>query len=119
MGERYRAVWRWARISWRKVKPVMDLVRGRNVEEARAILRATHKRAADMVLKVLDSAVANAVYQNQRHNRFIKPDKLYISECYVCKGPFLKRWRPVARGRVHPYKRHMSHLFITVAEEEK
>lgn len=98
---------------------MMDLVRGRNVEEARAILRATNKRAADMILKVLDSAVANAVYQNQRRNRFIKPDNLYISECYVCKGPFLKRWRPVARGRVHPYKRYMSHLYITLAEEEK
>ncbi len=111
---RYRAEWRFADISWRKAKPVAELIRGRGVNEARAILRVTKKRAADMILKVLESAVANALYESQRKGDYIAPDKLQVAECYVNRGPYLKRWRACARGRAHPYRHHSSHIRVVV-----
>lgn len=118
MADEFKAVWRYAKISAKKARPVIDLIRGRNVNEARAILDNTHKRASVMIKKVLESAVANAVYESQRHGVDILPDRLSIVRAYVDEGPRMKRWRPVARGRAHPYKHSSSHITIVVAEEK-
>ena len=119
MAEEFRAVWRYARISAKKARPVIDLIRGRNVNEARVILDNTHRRASVMIKKVLESAIANAVYESQRRGIDILPDRLSIVRAYVDEGPRMKRWRPVARGRAHPYKHYNSHITIVVAERKE
>lgn len=82
------------RISSRKVKLVIDLIRGKNIGEALAILQLTPKAASPVVGKVLQSAIANA-----EHNYNMDTELLYVKEAYVGEGPTLKRFRPRAQGR--------------------
>ncbi|MBQ1933372.1 MAG: 50S ribosomal protein L22, partial [Clostridia bacterium] len=81
-----RAYLKYARISPRKVGIVLDLIRGKDVAEARAILKNTPKSASEYLIKLLDSAVANA-----ENNFNMNKENLIVSECYVCPGPTLKR----------------------------
>ncbi|MEA2057093.1 MAG: 50S ribosomal protein L22 [Actinomycetota bacterium] len=97
-----------------KVRRVLDIVRGLPVSEARVVLVHTNRRAADPVLKCLDSAVANA-----EHNMALDADELFIAEAYADEGPTLKRWRPRARGRATRIRKRTSHITIVVADEEE
>ncbi len=105
---------RFIRQSPYKVRRVLDLVRGLPVGEARVILEHTNRRAADVILKCLDSAVANA-----EHNLALDADELFVAEAYADEGPTLKRWRPRARGRATKIRKRTSHITIVVADEEE
>ena len=108
-----RAQAKMVRISSRKVKLVIDLIRGKNIGEAFAILRLTPKAASPVVEKVLKSAVANA-----EHNFNMDVEKLYVKEVYVGEGPTLKRFRPRAQGRATQILKRTSHTTVVVAEKE-
>jgi large subunit ribosomal protein L22 len=97
-----------------KVRRVLDLVRGLPVDEARTVLQFTNRKAADTILKVLDSAIANA-----EHNFALDADELFVSEAYADEGPTLKRWRPRARGRATKIRKRTSHITIIVTELEE
>ena len=108
-----KACMKYARISPRKVKIVCDLIRGKDVETARAILRATPKAASELLIKVLDSAVANA-----ENNLGLDPEKLYVSETYANPGPILKRGMPRAQGRMYRINKRTSHITVEVSDGE-
>ena len=102
---------KYARISPRKVKIVLDLIRGKDVAQAMAILKNTPKSASEYLTKLLRSAVANA-----ENNFNMDASKLYVSECFVCPGPILKRIMPGAKGRAFRILKRTSHVTITVKE---
>jgi len=104
---------KYARISPRKVKIVCDLIRGRDTKTAKAILEQTPRAAAELMLKLLNSAVANA-----ENNHEMDPDSLYVSETYANPGPILKRINQVGRGRAHRINKRTSHITIVVTEKE-
>ncbi len=108
-----KAIAKYVRISPRKMKPIADLVRGKNVKEAQAILKFTPRKGAHILLKVLDSAVANA-----ENNHEMDVEKLYISEVYANQGPVMKRFKAGSMGRANPILRRMSHVGVVVAEKE-
>src|SRR5699024_5910778 len=93
---------------------VIDLIRGKNVGEAIAILRHTQRGASPVVEKVLNSAIANA-----EHNYEMDPDNLIISEVYVNEGATLKRFRPRAQGRASKINKRTSHLTVGVSEKKE
>lgn len=105
---------RFIRQSPYKVRQVLDLVRGLPVDEARVILDHTNRRAADPVLKCLNSAVANA-----EHNLALDAEDLVVAQAYADEGPTLKRWRPRARGRATRIRKRTSHITIVVADQEE
>lgn len=107
-----KAVAKYIRMSPQKVRLVVDLVRGKRVQDAQSILRYTRKYAAGIVAKVLKSATANAA-----QNPNIDENILYIKDIYVDQGPSLKRWRARAQGRAAGIKKRTSH--ITVILDEK
>ncbi|SRR5579884_559172 len=108
-----KAVARYVRISPTKVRPVMALIKGKDVDEALAVLRFTPNRAARAVAKVLASAVANA-----EHNLELDRDTLRVSRAYVDSGPSVRRLMPRARGRADVFKKRSSHITVVVAERE-
>lgn len=108
-----RAIAKYIRISPRKVNIVIDLIRGKKVGEAFAILKHTPKAASEILEKVLKSAVANA-----ENNYDMNVDKLYISEAYANQGPTLKRFRPRAQGRGVRILKRTSHIMLAVKEKE-
>ncbi|OUM95057.1 MAG: 50S ribosomal protein L22 [Thermobacillus sp. ZCTH02-B1] len=103
---------RYVRIAPRKARLVVDLIRGKSVGEALAILRHTPKAASPIVEKLLNSAIANA-----EHNYHMNVERLYISQAYVNEGPTLKRYRPRAQGRAFPIRKRTSHITLVVAEK--
>ena len=109
-----RAVARYVRVSPRKARLVVDLIRGKDVDDARAVLKFTPRSAAEVVEKVLASAVANA-----QNNLKIKPETLYVSETYVDEGPTLKRIRPRAQGRAFRIRKRTSHITVVVSQREE
>jgi large subunit ribosomal protein L22 len=111
---RVHAKARHVRQSPYKVRRVLDLVRGLPVDEARVVLTHTQRRAADPILKCLDSAVANA-----EHNLAADAEELIVAEAYADEGPTLKRWRPRARGRATRIRKRTSHITIVVADTEE
>ena len=108
-----KAILKYARISPRKVSIVLDLIRGKSVDEAKGILKNTRKAASEYLIKLLDSAVANA-----ENNFSMNKDNLYVSECYVCPGPTLKRMMSRARGSADRILKRTSHMTIVVAEKD-
>ena len=108
-----KAYLKYARISPRKVSIVLDLIRGKDVATAMAILKNTPKSASEYLAKLLKSAVANA-----EHNFNLDPEKLYVSECFVCPGPTLKRMMPRAQGRANRILKRTSHVTLAVKEKE-
>jgi len=108
-----RATAKYVLISPYKARLVIDLIRGKKVDEALDILRFTPKKAARIIKKVLESAIANA-----ENNYGMDIDKLYVSEAYVNEGPRLKRIWPRAWGRASRILRRMSHITIVVEEKE-
>ena len=107
-----KAVAKYVRIAPRKVRVVMDLIRGKNVAEAFAILKFTPKVGAEVVEKVLRSAVANA-----ENNFDMDVDKLYVSSAFVDQGPTLKRIHPRSRGQAFKILKRTSHVTIAVNEK--
>ena len=102
---------KYARISPRKVKIVLDLIRGKDVATAMAILKNTPKSASEYLTKLLRSAVANA-----ENNFNMDASKLYVSECFVCPGPTLKRIMPRAQGRAFRINKRTSHITLVLKE---
>jgi large subunit ribosomal protein L22 len=113
-----RAIQRTVRQSPRKMRLVVDLIRGRRVDEAMAILKFSKKHAARQVAKVLLSAVANAREAALRADARLDEDTLVVAHAVVDEGPTLKRWQPAAQGRATPLKKRTSHVTITVASKE-
>ena len=112
MAQEVKATAKYIRIAPRKVRIVMNLVRGKSVTDALAILKFTPKVGADAVEKVLRSAIANA-----ENNFDMDADRLFISSAFVDQGPTLKRIHPRSRGQAFKILKHTSH--ITVAVNEK
>ncbi|MGI6160991.1 MAG: 50S ribosomal protein L22 [Christensenellales bacterium] len=104
---RPKAIARYVRISTRKVKIVIDLIRGKSVDEAKAILMYTPKAASAVVAKVLNSAVANA-----ENNMDLSRDSLYVAEVFADQGPTIKRYRPRAKGSAYPILKRSSHVTV-------
>lgn len=109
-----QAVARYVRIAPRKASLVLDLIRGKEVGEAIAILRYTPKAASPIIEKVLNSAIANA-----ENNHDMKVDKLIITEAYANQGPTLKRFRPRAMGRASRINKRTSHITIVLTEKKE
>ena len=109
-----KAIARTVRIAPRKVRLVVDLIRGKQVGEAVAILRHTPKAASPVVEKVLKSAVANA-----EHNYDLDVNNLVVSEVFVDEGPTLKRFRPRAQGRASAINKRTSHITVVVSEKKE
>jgi large subunit ribosomal protein L22 len=105
-----RAVLRYHRMSATKARQVLDLVRGHDVERAQEILQTCERGAAEVVGKVLASAVANAV-----QNDGMDAEDLYVSACFADEGPTLKRWRPRARGRATRIRKRTCHVTVIVS----
>jgi large subunit ribosomal protein L22 len=103
---------RSVRISARKVKLVIDLIRGKQVGEAVAILRHTPKAASPVVEKLLNSAIANA-----EHNYSMDVNNLVVSQVFVNQGPTMKRFRPRAMGRASRINKRTSHITLVVSEK--
>ena len=108
-----QATLKYARISPRKVKIVADLIRGKDVTEALAIVKFTPKASSDIIEKLLKSAIANA-----ENNHDMKHENLYISEIYANQGPTLKRIRPAAKGSAVRIRKRTTHITIVLRECE-
>jgi large subunit ribosomal protein L22 len=109
------AIQRLVRQSPRKMRLVMDLIRGKNVNEAYAILQFNKKLAARQIAKTLKSAVANAEQRAEREDEAFDLDSLVVVNAQVDMGPPLKRFRPAAQGRGVPIRKRTSHVRIAVA----
>ncbi|MDR0855228.1 MAG: 50S ribosomal protein L22 [Christensenellaceae bacterium] len=100
---------KYIRISPYKVRAVLDVIRGKSYIEARAILNALNKSSSDPILKVLDSAAANA-----EHNKHLNKDLLFVAECYADQGSHIKRMQPVSKGRGHAILKRTSHITVVL-----
>ena len=108
-----KAYLNYVRISPRKVSIILNLIRGKDVKLAKAILEQTPKAACEPLLKLLKSAMANA-----ENNHDMDVASLYVAECYVGQGPTLKRIRPRAQGRAFRIDKKTSHITMVLAEKE-
>ncbi len=106
-----QAVLKFARISSRKVKIVADLIRGKKVDEALAIVKFTPKASSELIEKLLKSAIANA-----ENNHNMNRANLVVSEIYANQGPTLKRIRPAAKGSAVRIRKRTSHITIKLRE---
>lgn len=113
-----RAVSRYVRQSPRKMRLVIDMIRGRKVGEAYALLQYSKKRAAETIEKTLRSAVANARAKAEEAGEVVDVDDLYVKTAYVDGGPALKRYRAAAMGRASPRRRPTSHVVVVVDRKE-
>lgn len=108
-----RASARHVRIAPRKVRIVIDQIRGKSISEALTLLQFIPKRASKVIEKVVKSASANA-----EHNLELDRDALYVAEAYVDQGPTLKRFHPRQRGQAFPILKRTSHVTVVVREKE-
>jgi len=114
VGKDYgKATLMYSSVSASKIKIVADLIKGKNVVEAMAILRFTPKSASELLIKILKSAVANA-----ENNNNMDPEKLYVTEAYANQGPTAKRIQPRAQGRAYRILKRTSHITVVVKEKE-
>jgi len=104
----------YVRISARKVQIVLDLIRNQPADKARAILKHTPKAACEPVLKLLNSAIANA-----ENNHDMDPERLYVAECWAGQGPTLKRIRFRARGSANRILKRTAHISLVLRETEE
>jgi large subunit ribosomal protein L22 len=109
---------RFVRVTPQKARRVVDLIRGKQAGEAVAVLKFAPQAAGETVLKVVESAIANAREAAKRSNERLDESDLYISEVYVDEGPTLKRFRPRAQGRASQILKRTSHITVVVAERE-
>ena len=110
----FAATHKFARISPRKARLVMDMVRGRNVDDAITMLNFSKQRAAIMISKVIRSAVANANEQAAAPSR----NTFFVAEARVDAGPVIKRFQPKDRGKAYPINKRTSHLIVKVDERD-
>jgi large subunit ribosomal protein L22 len=108
-----RAIAKYIRVSPRKARLVMDLVRGKDVGVAKGILRNTPNKAARLIEKVLDSAVANA-----ENNHEMAVEEMFVTKGFIDEGPTLKRFRPRSMGSASRIRKRTSHITIVVSERE-
>src|SRR3954464_11597069 len=116
-----RASAKYLRGSAQKARLVVDMIRGKNVNEALAILQFTNKRAADGIEKCVRSAIANASEAAEKANIAIDPDELWVKACFVDRGPskHRSRMRPAPQGRAYREKRHFCHVTILLSSDEQ
>ncbi len=107
-----KAVAKYVRMSPIKLKPVADLVRGKDLQEALTILKFTPGKGAEIFEKVVKSAAANA-----EENHKMNPDNLYVAEIYANQGPTMKRWRAGSQGRASIILKRTSHVGVTLREK--
>lgn len=107
------AIARHVRLTPRKTRAVADLVRGKNVLEALELLRFTRRAPAELVAKTIRSAAANA--RNMEGGEDVEFDDLRLETICVDEAPTLKRFRPVSRGQMHPYRKRTCHVSVTVS----
>jgi large subunit ribosomal protein L22 len=109
-----KAIARHIRMSPRKVRLVVDQIRGKSVNEAYGILQFSKKSASEPVGKTLRSAVANAQVKVQDEGGVLDIDDLFVREVFVDEGPTLRRWRAAAQGRAAPRRHRTSHITVVV-----
>ena len=107
--KRPKAVAKYIRISPFKVRIVLDVIRGKSYREAVAILKNTPKAASEVLVKLVNSAAANA-----EHNLGLSKDDLFVAECFADQGPILKRIQPVSKGRAHRINKRTSHITVVL-----
>ncbi|HVT88175.1 MAG TPA: 50S ribosomal protein L22 [Tepidisphaeraceae bacterium] len=110
----YQSKHRFARIAPRKARLLMDLIRGRDVDDAIAMLRFSKQRSSGMIEKVVRSAVANATEHAAAPSR----NTLYVAKCWVDPGPTIKRFMPKDRGKAYNIMKRTSHLVVTIDERQ-
>jgi large subunit ribosomal protein L22 len=115
----FRAETRYLRVSPQKARLVLDLIRGRRVEEARNTLMFTKKRVAAHVGKLLQSALDNANFLATEKGLDVELDNLYVKSAVANDGPRMKRIRPAPQGRAYRYQRRISHIELVLAERGK
>jgi len=115
----FRAEARFQRVSPQKARLVLDLIKGRRVEEALNTVAFTKKAVAPMVEKVLRSALENANYLSQEQGLDVDVDNLYVKSAIANEGPRMKRIRPAPMGRAYRYQRRLAHIVISVAERKQ
>jgi large subunit ribosomal protein L22 len=113
-----KAIARHVGMSPRKVRLVVDQIRGMSVNEAYALLQFSKKGAAEPVGKTLRSAVANAQVKSQEEGSALDVDDLFVREAFVDEGPTLRRWRAAAQGRAAPRRKRSSHITVVVDTKE-
>ena len=109
-----KAVAKYVRMSPIKLKPIADLVRGKDLEEALTILKFTPGKGSEIIEKVVLSAAANA-----ENNHEMNRDNLYVAEVYANQGPTMKRWRAGAQGRASMILKRSSHVGVTLKEKDE
>jgi large subunit ribosomal protein L22 len=114
----YRAEAKFQRVSPQKARLVLDLIKGRGVEEALTVAAFTKKRIAPVIHKLLTSAVDNAKYVAGEGGIDLDVDNLYVKTALANDGPRMKRIRPAPMGRAFRYQRRLTHIVLTVAERE-
>ncbi len=114
----YRAEARFQRVSPQKARLVLDLIKGRGVQEALDTTAFTKKRIAPVVHKLLTSAVDNAKYVAGEEGVDLDVDNLYVKQALANDGPRMKRIRPAPMGRAYRYQRRLTHIVLSVAERE-
>jgi large subunit ribosomal protein L22 len=114
----YRAEARFQRVSPQKARLVLDLIKGRGVEEALTVAQFTKKRIAPVIHKLLVSAVDNAKYLSGEQGVDLDVDNLYVKQALANEGPRMKRIRPAPMGRAFRYQRRLTHIVLSVAERD-
>ena len=109
-----KAMARYIRMSARKARRTLDVIRGLPLREAQALLEALPHRAARVVRRVVDSAAANA-----ESNHGMERDELWVAQAYADEGPTMKRWRFTSRGRVAMIQKRISHISVVLSDEER
>jgi large subunit ribosomal protein L22 len=115
----FRAEAKFQRVSPQKARLVLDLIKGRAVEEALNTVAFTKKSVAPLVEKVLRSALQNANYLSQEQGLDVDVDNLYVKSAIANEGPRMKRIRPAPMGRAYRYQRRLAHIVISVAERKQ
>src|ERR1700691_3083478 len=115
----FRAEARFQRVSPQKARLVLDLIKGRGVEEALTVAAFTKKRIAPVIHKLLISAVDNAKYLSGEQGLDLDVDNLYVKLALANEGPRMKRIRPAPMGRAFRYQRRLAHIVIAVAERKR
>jgi large subunit ribosomal protein L22 len=109
-----KAVARYVRMSSRKARRTLELIRGLPLKEARSLLDVLPQRAARVVRRVMDSAAANA-----ENNHGMEPDELWVAEAFADEGPTMRRWRFTSGGRAAMIRKRMTHISIVLSDEER
>src|SRR6266571_7422636 len=113
----FKAKARFTRVSPQKARLVLDLIKGRRVEDALTTLTFTKKRIAPAIFQLLRSAVENANYLSQEKGMDVDLDRLYVKHAIANEGPRMKRIRPAPMGRAFRYQRRLTHIIVSVAEQ--